>query len=80
MTAVKQRAINIINVMPDEEVEKFVTLNIRYEQSETKEVDEFAKYEEHMKQSRQWAKEVGLTADDITRAIKNVRQKKREMV
>ena len=34
MTAVKQRAMNIINAMPESEVEKFVTLHIRYEQSE----------------------------------------------
>ena len=51
MTA-KQRTINIINSMPDAEVEKFIILNIHYEQSETKEVDEFAKYEERMKQSQ----------------------------
>lgn len=33
MTTVKQRAYNIINRMPDQEVEQFVMLNIRYEQA-----------------------------------------------
>ena len=36
MTAVRQRAMNIINVMPEAEVEKFVTMNIRFEKPEVK--------------------------------------------
>ena len=36
MTAVRQRAINIINVMPEAEVEKFVTMNVRFEKPEVK--------------------------------------------
>ena len=36
MTATQQRAINIINKMPEHEVEQFVLLNIRYEQPKPK--------------------------------------------
>ena len=34
MTAARQRAINIINLMPEAEIEKFIALNYRYEQSQ----------------------------------------------
>ena len=33
MTAVRQRAMNIISVMPEAEVEKFVTMNIQFERA-----------------------------------------------
>ncbi len=32
MTAARQRAINIINLMPEAEIEKFIALNYHYEQ------------------------------------------------
>lgn len=78
MTAVKQRAINIINMMPETEVEKFVTMNIRYEKSVNTSDEEFTEYKAKMKKSQQWAKEVGMTPDDITKAIKAVRLEKRQ--
>ena len=33
MTATRQKAIDIISVMPEVEVEKFVNLNIKYEKT-----------------------------------------------
>ena len=35
MTAVKQRAMRIIDAMPEEEVKRFVTMNIRLEPQNT---------------------------------------------
>ena len=79
MTAVKERAVNIIQLMPDSEVEKFVTMNLRYEQMESNSNEEFSKYKAKMNKSQQWAKEVGMKPDDITKAIKAVRLEKRQL-
>ena len=78
MTSVKERAINIINMMPEAEVEKFVTMYIRYENPENISDEEFTNYKAKMKKSQQWAKEAGMVPDDITKAIKAVRQEKRQ--
>ena len=40
--------------------------------------DEFAEYEALMDQAQAWAKEAGLTPDDITASIKAVRQRRRQ--
>ena len=46
----------------------------------TTESDEIARYEAHMEQTQQWARDHALSPDDITKAIKAVRQKKRQSV
>ena len=71
MTATMQRAINILKLMPETEVERFITMNIRYE----KPVDDF---DAKMDRCQEWAKEAGLTPDDITASIKAVRQRRRQ--
>ena len=40
--------------------------------------EEFTNYKAKMKKSQQWAKEAGMVPDDITKAIKAVRQEKRQ--
>ena len=78
MTALRQRAINIINLMPEPEVERFVTMNIRYEQSKTPEDSTRDEFDAKMDMCQEWAKEAGLTPDDITASIKAVRQRRRQ--
>ena len=78
MTATMQRAMNILKAMPESEVERFITMNIRYEQAGTSDEFDRAKFDSDMDQCQQWAQDVGLTPDDITRVIKRVRQKKRQ--
>lgn len=41
MTATRQRAMNILRLMPESEVERFVSLNIHYEQEESSENAEY---------------------------------------
>ena len=77
MTALRQRAINIINLMPEPEVERFVSMNIRYEQSKTPEDNARSEFDAKIDKCQEWAKEAGLTPDDITASIKAVRQRRK---
>ena len=78
MTATMERAMNILQAMPEPEVERFITMFIRYEPTVSLQDADFAEYEKHMSQTQQWAKDHDLSPDDITKAIKAVRQKKRQ--
>ena len=46
--------------------------------AEKSNADEMAEFEADMDRCQQWAKDVGLTPDDITRVIKEVRMEKRQ--
>ena len=75
MTATVQRAINILKLMPETEVERFITMNIRYENPTNASDDDF---NSKMDRCQEWAKEAGLTPEDITASIKAVRQRRRQ--
>ena len=42
-------------------------------------IDKKDRFEALMDESQQWAKDVGLTHDDITRTIKEVRQENKQL-
>ena len=82
MTAVKQRAINMINVMPDTEVEKFVTMNLRYEQPGTAERKKVTRQEgweafHEMRRQVQAAGVPEMTLDEINAEIAEVRAERK---
>ena len=83
MTAVKEQFMQMLpemqrdlEKMPDGDVQQLVNLWIRIKPEKSK-AEKMAEFEADMDRSQQWAKEVGLTPEDITRAIKTVRQRKR---
>ena len=84
MTAVKEQFMQMlpemqrdVPSMPDSDVQMIINayLSVRPKKAEA---DKLAEFERKMDQSQQWAKEHGLTPDDITKAIKAVRQRKRQ--
>ena len=83
MTAVKEQFMQIlpemqrdVPSMPDSDVQMIINayLSVRPKKAEA---DKLAEFERKMDQSQQWAKDHGLTPDDITKSIKAVRQRKR---
>ena len=81
MVAVTQQSMwNVMESLPEEKKQQVFDFAISLKEPKTSGSEEFAEYKALMKQSQQWAKDVGLTPDDITRAIKTVRQRKRQKV
>ena len=84
MTAVKEQFMQMLpqslSEVPDDEVQYMINILVKWSKPKSKPAtnNEFAEYKTKMKKSQQWAKEVGLTPDDITKAIKAVRQEKRQ--
>ena len=83
MTAVKEQFMQMLpemqrdlEKMPDGDVQQLVNLWIRIKPEKSK-AEKMAEFEADMDRSQLWAKEVGLTPEDITRAIKTVRQRKK---
>ena len=76
MVAVTQQSMwNVMEPLTEEKKLQVYNVAIKLNESKT---DKIAEFEAKMKKSQQWAKDVGLTPDDITRAIKEVRQEKRQ--
>ncbi|MBO6108419.1 MAG: hypothetical protein J6P16_03330 [Eubacterium sp.] len=84
MTAVKEQFMQMLpqslSEVPDDEVQYMINILVKWSKPKSKSAtdDEFSEYKIKMKKSQQWAKEVGLTPEDITKAIKAVRQEKRQ--
>ena len=78
MVAVTQQSMwNVMESLPEEQKVQVYNFAISLK-SEKSKADKIARFETLMDQSQQWAKDVGLTPDDITRAIKAVRQENRQ--
>ena len=82
MTAVKQRAINIINVMPETEVMQFVIKNKQYEKPKTtgrKKVTRQEGWEafHEMRRQVQAAGVPEMTLDEINAEIAEVRAERK---
>ena len=79
MAAVTQQSIwDVMERLDEEKKRKVYNFAVYLNGAGTPEDAEFAEYKALMMQSQQWAKDVGLTPDDITEAIKTVRQRKRQ--
>ena len=82
MDAVRQRAFRIINAMPKPEVEKFVTMNIRYEKPEPKRKkvsrEEGWQAFKRMREQVQAAGVPEMTLDEINELIAEVRKERHE--
>ena len=80
MTTVRQRAMRIINVMPESEVKQFVTMNIRYEpKSEYRKVSGKEGWEA-LERMREHVQDIGLpemTLDEINAEIAEVRAERK---
>ena len=82
MTAVKQRAINIINVMPETEVMQFVIKNKQYEEPKAAGRKKVSGKEgrEALERMRQHVEDLGLpemTLDEINAEIAEVRAERK---
>ena len=86
MLAVTQQSMwNVVEPLTEEKRREVYNFAVKLREPEslmessmeTSMKDEFAEYKALMKQSQEWAKEVGLTPEDITRAIRSVRQRNR---
>lgn len=75
MTAVKQRAMNIISMMPDAEVEKFVSMNIRFEKRETEISDRLQKMIDDDIEKTQKAITAGCEMLSIEESYNSLREK-----
>ena len=83
MTAVKQRAINIINVMPETEVMQFVIKNKKYEEPKATGRKKVSGKEglaalEEMRKQVQSSGEPEMTLDEINELIAEVRRERHE--
>ena len=85
MTAVKENLLALMPEMPtlipnltEDGAELIYNLFITVKQPRESAADDMVEFEEKMDRSQQWAKDHGLTPDDITKAIKAVRQRKRQ--
>ena len=85
MTAVKENLLALMPEMPtlipnltEESAKQIYNLFITVKQPRESAADDMVEFEEKMDRSQQWAKDHGLTPDDITKAIKAVRQRKRQ--
>ncbi len=83
MTAVKEQFMQMlpqmlkdVQLMSDSDVQQIINLWIKIK-PEKSDAEKMAEFEADMERDQQWAEEVGLTPEDITRAIKTVRQRKR---
>ena len=82
MTAVRQRAINIINVMPESEVIQFVIKNKQYEQPKTTERKKVTRQEgweafHEMRRQVQAAGILEMTLDEINKEIAEARAERK---
>lgn len=78
MVAVTQQSMwDVMESLPDEQRLQVYNFAVSLKPKKS-EADRMSSFEADMDRCQQWAKDVGLTPDDITRAIKKVRQRKRQ--
>lgn len=84
MTAVKEQFMQILSEMQrdvprmqDSDVQQIINVYFSVKPKKSK-AEEMAEFEADMDRCQEWAKDVGLTPDDITASIKAVRQRKRQ--
>lgn len=86
MTAVKEQFMQVLTEMQrdvqnmsDSDVQQIINVYFKVKPKKSKD-EKMAEFEADMERCQEWAKDAGLTPDDITRAIKTVRQRKRQQV